>query len=214
MDVRGENSVVLASDLSFVRHVARYFAREENKLDVLWNNAGIGPNSVAYEVRTAQDLELFTGVHCAPRNGVNFALLETGTRDQTTNYAASKAGAWVLGLEFGRRYAQDGILSIVMNTGNLDAGSFEGTSHFAMLVMRILWLQNPVFGAYTELFAGLSPDVTRDTHGRYIFPWGRLIPDSNIVRQDVLEAAEPEERGWLGYGKKLWEWCETKWEFK
>lgn len=237
------------SDLSSVRDAARRFAQEENKLDVLWNNAGIGPNAVEYGVRTAQDLELFMGVHCvgalllaelllpqlraaasseipsrvvwltsilvdtsAPRDGVNFAVLETGTRDQTTNYAASKAGAWVLGREFGRRHALDGVLSVVMNPGNLDAGSFKGTPRFAMFMMRVLWLQTPVFGAYTELFAGLSPEVTRDTNGNFIFPWGRLVPDSSIVRQDVLKAAESEELDGLGYGKKLWEWCETKWK--
>lgn len=237
------------SDLSSVRDAARRFAQEEDRLDVLWNNAGIGPNAVGYGVRTAQELELFMGVHCvgalllaelllpqlraatsperpsrvvwltsilvdtsAPRNGVDFDVLETGTRNQTTNYAASKAGAWVLGREFGRRHVSDGILSVVMNPGNLDAGSFKGTPRFAMSMMRMLWLQKPVFGAYTELFAGLSPEVTRETSARYIFPWGRLVPDSSVVRQDVLKAAESEELGGLGYGKKLWEWCETKWK--
>lgn len=148
----------------------------------------------------------------APRDGIDFAVLETGTRDQTTNYAASKAGAWALGREFGRRHVSDGILSVVMNPGNVEAGTFKGTPRFAMSMMRVLWLQEPIFGAYTELFAGLSPDVTRETYGRYIFPWGRLVPDDSIVRQDVVEAAESEELGGLGYGKKLWEWCETKWK--
>ncbi|OTA62866.1 NAD(P)-binding protein [Hypoxylon sp. EC38] len=237
------------SDLNSVRDAARRFAQQEDKLDVLWNNAGIGANAVEYGVRTAQDLELFMGVHCvgalllaelllpqlraatssklpsrvvwltsilvdtaSPRNGVNFDVLETGTRDQITNYAASKAGAWVLGREFGRRHGPDGVLGVVMNPGNLDAGAFRGTPRFAMFMMRMLWLQKPVFGAYTELFAGLSPEVTRDTSGRYIYPWGRLIPDSSVVRQDVLKAAESEELGGLGYGKKLWDWCETKWK--
>ncbi|KAI1209222.1 NAD(P)-binding protein [Annulohypoxylon truncatum] len=242
------------SDLVSVRDAARRFAREENRLDVLWNNAGIGPNAVEDGVRTTQDLELFMGVHCVgalllaelllaelllpqlraattpdlpsrvvwltsilvdtsgPRDGIDFALLETGVRDQTTNYAASKAGAWMLGREFGRRHTPEGILSVVMNPGNLDAGSFKGTPRFAMFMMRMLWLQKPVFEAYTELFAGLSPEVTRDTYERYIFPWGRLVPDSSVVRQDVLKAAESEELGGLGSGKKLWEWCEVKWK--
>ncbi|KAI1459954.1 NAD(P)-binding protein [Annulohypoxylon moriforme] len=237
------------SDLNSVRDAACRFAQEENKLDVLWNNAGMGPNSIEYGVRTAQDLEPFMGIHCvgalllselllpqlraattpehpsrviwvtsilvdmsAPQDGIDFTVLETGVRDQMTNYAASKAGVWALGREFGRRHGSDGILSIVMNPGNLDAGSFKGTPRFSVFMMRILWLQKPVFGAYTELFAGLSPEITKDTSGRFIFPWGRLVPDSNIVRQDVLKAAETEELGGLGYGKKLWEWCEAKWK--
>ncbi|KAI1760086.1 NAD(P)-binding protein [Hypoxylon sp. FL1150] len=236
-------------DLDSVRDATRRFANAQNKLDVLWNNAGIGPSAVENGVRTAQDLELFMGIHCvgalllaelllpqlraatssalpsrvvwltsilvdtsALRDGIDFAVLETGTRNQTTNYAASKAGAWVLGREFGRRHAQDGILSVVMNPGNLDAGSFKGTPPFAMFMMRMLWLQKPVYGAFTELFAGLSPEVTRDTNGKYIFPWGRLVLDSSVVRQDILNAAESEDLGGLGNGKKLWEWCETKWK--
>ncbi|KAI0005745.1 hypothetical protein F4779DRAFT_633229 [Xylariaceae sp. FL0662B] len=163
------------SDLSSVRDAARRFAQDENKLNVLWNNAGIGPNAVEYGVRTAQDLELFNGGALlwltsilvdtsAPRDGVNFAVLETGTRDQTTNYAASKAGAWVLGREFGRRHAPNSVISVVMNPSSVDAGAFKGTPRFAI----------------------------------------------SIVRQDVFRAAESEELGGLGYGKKLWEWCETK----
>ncbi|KAI0113815.1 NAD(P)-binding protein [Hypoxylon sp. NC0597] len=184
---------------SSVRDAARRFAQEEDKHDVLWNNAGIGPNAVEYGLTS---ILVDTS---APRNGVDFAVLQTSTRNQTTNYAASKAGAWVLEREFGRRHISDGVLRVVMNPGNLDAGSFKRTPRFAMFMMRMLWLQKPVFGAYAELFAGLSPEVTRDTSGRYIFPWGRLVPDSSVVRQDILKAAEPEELGGLGYGKKLWE---------
>ncbi|KAI0888177.1 uncharacterized protein GGS22DRAFT_155270 [Annulohypoxylon maeteangense] len=231
---------------SLIPRSQQHNRQAQTKLDVLWNNAGIGPNANPPKTRTAQDLELFMGVHCvgallfaellqpqlkaatspehpsrviwltsvlidfsAPKNGIDFDILETGVRDQIVNYSTSKAGVWVLGREYGRRHAEDGILSVIANPGNLDAGAFKGTSRFAMFMMRILWLQKPVFGAYTELFAGLSPEVT---NGRYVFPWGRSVPDSSVVRQDVLKAGETEELGGLGYGKKLWEWCETKWK--
>ncbi|KAI0836779.1 NAD(P)-binding protein [Hypoxylon sp. FL0890] len=199
---------VMTSQLKFLHLDLSGLSSEENKLSVLRNNAEIALHGVhcggallLAELLLSQlwatiSSELLsrdvwlTSIPVntsAPRDGVNFAVLETDTRDQKTNYAASKAGTWVLGREFGRRHVPDGALSVVMSPGNLDVGSFRGTPQ-------------PVLEAYMELFAGQSPEVTRGTNSRCIFPWGRLIPDCSVS----------EELGGLGYGKKLWEWCETK----
>lgn len=67
------------------------------------------------------------------------------------------------------------------------------------------------FGAYTELYAGLSPDITEEHNGawgtlilldtsiliRTVAPFGKLAP----VRQDVLDPA---------LGKRYWEWMEEQ----
>ncbi|KAF7515118.1 hypothetical protein G7054_g14751 [Neopestalotiopsis clavispora] len=62
----GELKVLLIdlSDLRSVKDAAETFARQESKLDVLWNNAGQGPNSVKFTDRTAQGLEPLIGIHC------------------------------------------------------------------------------------------------------------------------------------------------------
>lgn len=65
------------------------------------------------------------------------------------------------------------------------------------------FLYPAVYGAYTELYAGLSPDLQlpRD-QGKYIIPWGR---QATFNRADVVEN--------FGEGKnseKLWDWCERE----
>ncbi|RWA10071.1 hypothetical protein EKO27_g5022 [Xylaria grammica] len=241
------------SDLKSVKAAAEAFASQEAKLDVLWNNAGIGANVLKFGERTAQDLEVFMGVHCvatllftqlllpqlkaaaaaagpsaagqtrviwtasglmdngSPPNGVDFSVLDQGIKDRVTNYGASKAGSFFLGREFARRHGGDGILSVTLNPGNLRAGSFNGTAWPIVFVLNSLgMLHDPVFGGYTELYAGLSPDLKIEHNGTYVIPWGRRRPDSEITRRDIVKAMAPESEGGLGYAKKFWEWCEEQ----
>ncbi|CAJ2502782.1 Uu.00g101760.m01.CDS01 [Anthostomella pinea] len=151
-------------------------------------------------------------VDSGSKHGIDFGVLETGTSDSVQNYAASKMGSWILGREFARRHGRDGILSVALNPGNLRTGGYDGTSKLLMSVLNATMLHEPVIGAYSELFAGLSPEITMEQNGIYIIPWGRLLPDADVVRQDILSAMKPEEEGGLGYGRRFWEWCETQWK--
>ncbi|KAH8434417.1 uncharacterized protein LDX57_012064 [Aspergillus melleus] len=146
----------------------------------------------------------------SPVNGVDFTTLEKGTDDRILNYAVSKAGTWMLGREMARRYAADGILSVVQNPGNLKAGSYEGTPALTMCLVRPL-LYDARFGAYTELYCGLSPEITTETNGAYVIPWGRVRPDKDCPRRDIINAMTPVEEGGLGHATKFWEWCEEQW---
>ncbi|KAJ8130666.1 hypothetical protein O1611_g2964 [Lasiodiplodia mahajangana] len=240
------------SDLESVRQAARLFAEQESKLDVLWNNAGIGANAVKYGDRTVQGSEILMGIHCvaallfaqlllpqlkaaaaqgntlsrvvwmstvlvdtsAPKDGIELSAIDTGIESRIENYAASKAGVWILSREFARRYGQDGILSVAMNPGSLDSGSFRGTPRIPLFLMRLTILHKPVFGAYTMLYAGLSREITRENNGIFVYPWGRLVPDHAVVRQDILKAMESEEKGGKALGEKLWAWCESRWSIE
>ena len=117
----------------------------------------------------------------------------------------------ILGREFARWYGKEGILRAVQNPGNLRAGGYDNVDAFTMFFIGPL-LHEPRFGGYTELYAGLSPDITLENNGSYVIPWGRLRPDKGCPRKDILNAMTPEEDGGLGYGKKFWEWCELKWK--
>ncbi|KAJ5975455.1 Short-chain dehydrogenase/reductase SDR [Penicillium waksmanii] len=147
----------------------------------------------------------------SPINGISFEHLQNRISDRTANYAASKAGTWILGREFANRHGNEGILSVIQNPGNLKAGSYAGTPALAMWLINPL-LHPPEFGAYTQLYAGISPEVSLDHNGAYVIPWGRIRPDNDCPRQDIVKAMTSTEQGGLGYGKLFWEWCEEQWK--
>jgi retinol dehydrogenase-12 len=57
-----------------------------------------------------------------------------------------------------------------------------------------LMLYPAVNGAYTELYAGLSPDV-KGEEGKWVVPFGRIMD----LRSDFVVG---------GHGKEFWEWTE------
>lgn len=149
----------------------------------------------------------------SPANGIDFAVLDNGTKYRTRNYAVSKVGTWILGLVLARRsnLDQEKIVSVVQNPGNLNAGSYAGTPAVAMFFISPL-LHEAKFGAYTELYAGLSSEITVEKNGAYIIPWGRIRPDKDCPRRDIVAAMTSAEDGGLGYPTRFWEWCEQQWK--
>jgi hypothetical protein len=119
----------------------------------------------------------------------------------------------MLGRELARRsrLEQDDIVSVVQNPGNLNAGAYGGTPAVAMFFISPL-LYEAKFGAYTELYAGLSSEITLEKNGAYIIPWGRIRPDQDCPRRDIVAAMAPAEDGGLGYPTRFWEWCEQQWK--
>ncbi|KAM5354043.1 hypothetical protein ACJ41O_000693 [Fusarium nematophilum] len=149
----------------------------------------------------------------SPPNGIDFDTLSTGTPDRVLNYAVSKTGSWMVSRELARRHgAGDGIISVAQNPGNVKAGSYEGAPATTMFFLNRFILHEPRFGAYTELYAGLSDEISLESNnGAYIIPWGRIRPDGDCPREDVMRAMLPAEDGGLGYCARLWEWCEEQW---
>ncbi|KAF5003321.1 hypothetical protein FDECE_10120 [Fusarium decemcellulare] len=138
-------------------------------------------------------VELFS-----PPGGVDLTNLDY-KRDVTSSdkYAVSKGGMVLLSQEYARLHKEDGIISVAMNPGNLKT---ELRRHLpGYLAMIFGWLSwDPRYGAYTELFAGFSPDITLENSGCWVIPWGRISP----VRQDIQDAASN------GIGERFWAWCE------
>ncbi|KAK6723917.1 hypothetical protein SNK04_002760 [Fusarium graminearum] len=237
------------NDLESVKDAAETFARQESRLDVLWNNAGTGGTGVPVGARTKQGLEPMVGMHCVaallftqllipqlrtaatssprssrvvwtssflgeaatPTNGIDFDFLKEGSSDRVQNYAVSKVGNWMISREMATRYAEDGIISVAQNPGNLKAGAYDGTPAIAMFFMKF-FLHDPKFGAYTELYSGLSLDITSEHNGCYVIPWGRIRSDDKCPRRDIIRAMIPQSAGGLGYTGKFWDWCERQWQ--
>jgi retinol dehydrogenase 12 len=125
--------------------------------------------------------------------------------DPNAEYAQSKTGNSFLAAECARRYGADGIISASFNPGNLKS---ELTRHFPRLVEMAVQplLYQAVFGAYTELYAACSTDITQSNNGCYIAPWGQI----STLRDDVDLGLRDEKDGGTGLSREFWEWCEKK----
>ena len=97
-----------------------------------------------------------------------------------------------------------GILSVVLNPGNLKTNLLRHMPRF------VEWVFSPVlyeakFGAYTELWAGLSEELTMDDQATYVIPWGRRHP---ALRGDIQSAMKRRDRGGTGLAMEFREWCD------
>lgn len=233
------------ADLGSVREAARVFGREEDKLDVLWNNAAIGVGALPNGSMTQQGHEIHVGTNClgpflltqllllklkeaakmapkdsvrivwassavvdsmAPEGGVNIAELASPSTNQNRTYTISKAGNWLLASEFARRVGADGIISITQNPGNLNTNLLAGLPKVMKVVVKPL-LYPAKMGSFTNLWAGLSPDVKAEDGGRYVIPWGRWHA---CPRKDITSGFKSKEEGGTGGAGEFWQWCEER----
>jgi len=117
-------------------------------------------------------------------------------------YHITKAANYLLAVEFGKRFGQtDGVMHLAYNPGTLS--SDLGRTSPASIRMMGKMLESPVkMGAYTELYAGLSKDLTLgEDQGGWIVPWGRRYP----MRSDIFAETKKED----GTPFKMFEWCDN-----
>ncbi|KAH8812967.1 short-chain dehydrogenase [Xylogone sp. PMI_703] len=231
------------NDLTTIKPAAEKFKAESDRLDVLWNNAGVmvppkgsktiqgyemqlGCNCVAHflltkllypvllqtvdlaapnSVRVCWTGSLTAELH-APKGVINFNDInhEKGG-SQNVKYGQSKAANILLGSEFAKRDSESGVLNLSLNPGNLKSGLQRHVGRIGD-VMNNLLLYDPVYGAYTEMFAGLSPDITADVNGCYVIPWGRIAK----LKANLEEATRSKEEGGTGAASRFYYWCEAE----
>ncbi|KAA6408749.1 MAG: hypothetical protein FRX48_07092 [Lasallia pustulata] len=164
------------------------------------------PGSVRVVWTSSQTVEL-----SAPKGGPAMADITSPPADKTKNYVASKTGNWFLGSELARAAATPGspaygILSVTQNPGNLSTSLLRHARW--MKVLSAPLLHRPRLGAYTELWAGLAPELTLEAHnGAYVVPWGRL---HTAPRSDLLDALKSKAEEGSGRAREFWEWCERQ----
>ncbi|OTA85452.1 hypothetical protein M434DRAFT_82686 [Hypoxylon sp. CO27-5] len=230
-------------DLTTIKGSAEEFLAKEQKLDVLFNNAGV-QNPLPEPSKTPQGYEYHLGVNTigtfAFTKLLTPILVSTAETEGTSRvvwvsssgtelaseksvgvdmknldyhedkpylikYSVSKTGNWLHGVEFAKRYKTDGVISIPLNPGNLSSELYRDQKGFMKLVTNLITYP-PINGAYTLLYAGLSPDITLDKTGSWVVPFGRIYP----IRKDLVEATKTEEEGGNGTAKKFWEWTEEQ----
>lgn len=147
-----------------------------------------------------------SAIELSPKGGVEFDLHGAVQihSDPQKDYCQSKAGNIFLAFETARRYGDDGIISVAWNPGNLQSGLYRHMGQFPKWVMDKTWLHPPVFGAYTILYAGWSGEITGESNGAYIIPWGRFGKLRADIKTGRLGA---EEDGGSGVAGRFWEWC-------
>lgn len=123
-------------------------------------------------------------------------------------YNISKLGNYLHSAEFAARHRADGVVSVSLNPGALDSDFWRSQGGLTTLVLRKTVLHPPVYGAYTSIFAGFSPEVTLENSGTHVAPWGQFWK----VSQDMQDAARPKSEGGSGIAAEFWEWCEAQWK--
>ncbi|RYP16393.1 hypothetical protein DL765_005173 [Monosporascus sp. GIB2] len=143
----------------------------------------------------------------APNGGIQLDNLDYHQeRFSWRKYAQSKVGNIYYGTEYARRHKQDGIVSIPLNPGNLDSELWRTEAALIHAILRRVFLYPPIYGAYTQLFAGISPKVTMEDSGKWVIPWGRVAP----LRHDLEAGARHVEEGGTGIALQFWEWTEEQ----
>lgn len=231
------------ADLASVSKAAKAFQDQEQRLHVLWNNAGISVPPAGSKSAQGFDLQMAVNVlgpflfsklllpqlraaaadsptasvrtvwaasylvdAQAPKGGLSSDLLNNLPRDPQKCYAISKLGNWFLASEFNRRESSSsGIVSVAVNPGNLKTDIWQNSGKLIQLLVSPI-LHDPKLGAYSELWAGLSPEVTKERGGGYVIPWGRWHPS---LRQDLLHALKPEASGGSGNAQQFFDWCDS-----
>ena len=183
------------ADLESIKPAAEEFLAKENRLDVLFNNAGVmvppqgsttkqgyelqlGTNCLGHYaftklltpllVQTAKTSEAgsvrvvwvsSSAVMGAPTGGVDMANLDYhNDKFAFQKYGVSKAGNVLHALQMRNLHAKDGVLSVSLNPGNLNSDLSRHAGLLGVLIVKLLTYP-AVNGAYTEFYAGLSPEV-------------------------------------------------------
>jgi NAD(P)-dependent dehydrogenase (short-subunit alcohol dehydrogenase family) len=135
------------------------------------------------------------------------------------NYMQSKAAMYLLAHEFSARQQSRtgqtangasnemsngnpfGVLHVCLNPGLMKTELQRHSPPPMRLIMGTVF-KGPGYGAYTELYAGLGPDVRA---GDFVIPWGR----KGEVPGHILESTKTED-GRASVSKRVFEWCEGK----
>ena len=120
--------------------------------------------------------------------------------NQVTNYAQTKVGNNLLAIKTQELLKDAGVVSTSFNPGNLRTELARHTTGAGL----ISWMNYPsVMGAYTELWAGWSPEVTIESGISFVMPWGR--DGTPLVRRDIQDGIKHHD-----LVEKFWNYCEAE----
>ncbi|KAH6660925.1 hypothetical protein BKA67DRAFT_549594 [Truncatella angustata] len=143
----------------------------------------------------------------SPKNYMS-NVLSAGKKSPSDAYFISKLGNYLQAAEFAARHKTDGVVSVSLNPGNLDSELWRTQGPIMSWVLKKFVLYPSVYGAYTNIFAGFSPEVTLDKSGSFIAPWGRFWN----APKDMVNASKPKVLGGTGAAEQFWDWTDEQTE--
>ncbi|KAF5873161.1 putative short-chain dehydrogenase protein [Botrytis fragariae] len=192
-----ENIGAQGHELHMVTNCLSHYLLYQLLLPLLTKTAASSPTA---SVRVAWAASIAVHVDSSPSGMI---INEDGCpKDQgvTANYSQSKVGNVFLARECAKMTPQTGIVHAVFNPGNLRTELQRYWTGPASWITDKFIVYPSIYGAYTELWAALSPELTPDKSGAYIYPWGRFgsLPEgieSSIVGESGISA---RFFGWCG----------------
>ncbi|KAI0104820.1 NAD(P)-binding protein [Nemania sp. FL0031] len=151
------------------------------------------------------------GVHVATSHPSGIVIEDDGRpTDQGVkpNYAQTKVGNVFFAREFSKTTPQTGIVHAAFNPGNLRTElqrHWTGLDHW---ITDNFILYPAIYGAYTELWAAIAPELTPDKSGAYIFPWGRFGSLPAGIEASMTE----ESKAGTTVAARFVEWCSKQTE--
>ncbi|KAE9376138.1 putative short-chain dehydrogenase [Stipitochalara longipes BDJ] len=235
--------VIDLADLGTVKGAVDEFLRQETRLDVLVNNAGVMLPPAGSKGKQGHDLEMVTNclapyllttllepilirtAASSPPFSVRVvfvvALMQLGTpaggmsfdghgnpkalpkaRD---NYMQSKVGGTWLAAEFAKHLKSKDILSVSVHPGLMRTELQRNMGVVGPVGMKLLF-KAPVYGAYSELYAGFSPQLKAEDNGGYVMAWGRVAG----LPEDITTGLKGKAEGGSGAAEMFLEYCERE----
>ncbi|KAI0503166.1 hypothetical protein F5B22DRAFT_662253 [Xylaria bambusicola] len=209
------------SDLTSIKPAVEGFTTQESRIDVLINNAGVMFPPDGSRDAQGNDLQMGTNclgpyllirvlwagsiaVHVGTPNRQGIIIDANGQPEDKgvkANYGQTKVGNVFIARELAKTTAETGVVHAAFNPGNLRTElqrHWTGLDHW--IVDKTI-LYPPIFGAYTELWTSLAPELAPDRSGAYAYPWGRLgaLPDG--IEESLTHS---------GISERFLQWCESQ----
>ncbi|KAI8630200.1 hypothetical protein F5Y19DRAFT_429318 [Xylariaceae sp. FL1651] len=127
-------------------------------------------------------------------------------KGQYPQYCLTKLGNYFHATEFAVRHKADGVISIPLNPGNIDSDFWRTMGSLVACMLRKTLLHPPRYGAFTNLFAAFSPEVTLERSGQFVAPWGQF----RSVSKEMVDGSKSRSHGGNGTAQKFWDWSEAQ----
>ncbi|ORY02065.1 hypothetical protein BCR34DRAFT_89436 [Clohesyomyces aquaticus] len=128
--------------------------------------------------------------------------------DAMLTYGQTKVGNVFLAHTYSKMTPQTGVVHASFNPGSLNTELQRHWHGLGVIILEKCFLYPPIYGAYTELWAALTPELTPDRSGANVYPWGRFGSLPAGVEASLKESSE----GGTGLAAKFISWVDAQTE--